>query len=123
MHEKIHVRCGKLFQGTEEKVLENHTIVAEGGVVTRVVPSREVPKESGVAEHDFSRQFVIPGLIDVHTHIAYGNAKTEEDIDLYSSLEFRAVRGVFFAHQVLASGFTTIVAPGDSGMVTRASSA
>jgi len=71
-------------------------------------------------EYDFSRYFVIPGLIDVHTHLAYGNAKTEEDIDLYSSLEFRAVRGVFFAHQVLASGFTTIVAPGDSGMVSRA---
>lgn len=120
MSEKIHVRCGKLFQGTEEKVLENHTIVAEGGVVTRVVDSKDVPKESGVAEHDFSRQFVIPGLIDVHTHIAYGNAKTEEDIDLYASLEFRAVRGLFFAHQVLAAGFTTIVAPGDSGMVTRA---
>jgi len=121
MAEKIHVRCGKLFQGTEEKVLENHTIVAEAGVVTRIAPSKDVPKSAADAkEYDFSRHFVIPGLIDVHTHLAYGNAKTEEDIDLYSSLEFRAVRGVFFAHQVLAAGFTTIVAPGDSGMVSRA---
>jgi imidazolonepropionase-like amidohydrolase len=121
MAEKIHVRCGKLFQGTEEKVLENHTIVAEAGIVTHIAPSKDVPKSAADAkEYDFSRHFVIPGLIDVHTHLAYGNAKTEEDIDLYSSLEFRAVRGVFFAHQVLAAGFTTIVAPGDSGMVSRA---
>ena len=120
MTDKIYVRCGKLFQGIEEKVLENHTLVVEGGVVTGVAPSKDVPNQSGVAEYDFARQFVIPGMIDVHTHIAYGNAKTEEDIDLYASLEFRAVRGLFFAHQVLASGFTTIVAPGDFGMVTRA---
>jgi hypothetical protein len=32
MVKKIHVRCGKLFQGTEEKVLENHTIVVGTGV-------------------------------------------------------------------------------------------
>ena len=43
MVEKIHVRCGKLFQGTEEKVLENHTIVAEDGIVTRVAPTKDVP--------------------------------------------------------------------------------
>src|SRR5215469_65022 len=120
MAEKIHVRCGKLFQGTEEKVLENHTIVAEDGIVASIAPTKDVPKLADAKEYDFSRSFVIPGLIDVHTHLAYGNAKTEEDIDLYSSLEFRAVRGVFFAHQVLASGFTTIVAAGDSGMVSRA---
>ena len=78
MASKVHVRCGKLFQGTEEKVLENHTIVAEDGVVTKVAPTKEVPRSGDVREHDFSRQFVIPGLIDVHTHLAYGNAKTEQ---------------------------------------------
>ena len=44
MAEKIHVRCGKLFQGTDEKVLENHTIVAEAGIVTRIAPTKDVPK-------------------------------------------------------------------------------
>jgi imidazolonepropionase-like amidohydrolase len=29
---------------------------------------------------DYSRQFVMPGLIDVHVHLAYGNAKSEADI-------------------------------------------
>ena len=42
----------------------------------------------------------MPGLIDVHTHLAYGNAKSEEDIDLYSPLEFRALRGLFFAQKI-----------------------
>jgi imidazolonepropionase-like amidohydrolase len=100
--------------------LENQTIVVDDGIISSVRPSSDVSKAESVSEFDFSGNFVLPGLIDVHTHLAYGNAKSEEDIDLYGSLEFRALRGAFFAHQVLASGFTTIVAPGDSGMVSRA---
>src|SRR5260221_11897735 len=60
----------------------------------------------------------MPGLIDVHTHLAYGNAKCEEDIDLYSPLEFRALRGMFFAQKCAAAGFTSICSPGDAGQIS-----
>ncbi len=60
----------------------------------------------------------MPGLIDVHTHLAYGNAKSEEDIDLYSPLEFRALRGLFFAQKVAAAGYTAICSPGDAGQIS-----
>src|SRR5437016_5783212 len=60
----------------------------------------------------------MPGLIDVHTHLAYGNAKSEEDIDLYSPLEFRALRGMFFAQKVAAAGYTAICSPGDAGQIS-----
>ena len=65
MAEKVHVRCGKLFQGAEEKVLENHTIVAEDGIVARIAPTKDVPKLADAKEHDFSRHFVIPGLTGI----------------------------------------------------------
>src|SRR6516225_861972 len=117
MAEKIHVRCGRLFQGTDEKVLENHTIVAEDGIVTCIAPTKDVAKLVDAKEYDFSRNFVIPGLCDYHTHLAYGNAKTEEDIDLYSSLEFRSLRGVFMARRVLNAGVTSICNPGGPGLV------
>jgi hypothetical protein len=51
-------------------------------------------------------------------YLAYGNAKTEEDIDLYSPMEFRALRGMFFAQKVAASGYTAICSPGDAGQVS-----
>src|SRR2546428_11729255 len=60
----------------------------------------------------------MPGLIDVHTHLAYGNAKSEEDIDLYSPLECRALRGLFFAQKVAAAGYTAICSPGDAGQIS-----
>ena len=62
----------------------------------------------------------MPGLIDVHVHLAYGNAKSEEDIDLYSPLEFRALRGLFFAQKLLAAGYTALCSPGDAGQVSLA---
>ena len=67
---------------------------------------------------DHSGHFVMPGLIDVHTHLAYGNAKSEEDIDLYSPMEFRTLRGMFFAQKVAAAGYTAICSPGDAGQIS-----
>jgi len=120
MADKVFVRCGTLFTGDSDELLKNQTMVVEGGRISRIGPSEALPVPADAEVMDFSERFVIPGLIDVHTHLAYGNAKTEEDIDLYASMEFRALRGMYFAHQVLAAGFTSINAPGDSGMVTSA---
>ena len=57
----------------------------------------------------------MPGLVDVHTHLVFGNARSEEDIDYWVTPEFRALRGLFFAQHVLAAGYTSIAVPGDAG--------
>ncbi len=115
-----HVRCGTLFSATDARALTDHTVVVdERGAVSHVGPTAKAPKpgprDSVV---DYSAYFVMPGLIDVHVHLAYGNAKSEEDIDLYNPLEFRALRGLFFAQKVLAAGYTALCAPGDAGQIS-----
>jgi imidazolonepropionase-like amidohydrolase len=64
---------------------------------------------------DAGDRFVMPGLVDAHTHLVFGNARSEEDIDFWGTPEFRALRGLFFAQRVLAAGYTSIVVPGDAG--------
>lgn len=117
---KIFVRCGRLFTGREDEARSGETLVfGEDGVLDHVGPDSAAPDRSrGDRVVDYSGYFVMPGLIDVHTHLAYGNAKSEEDIDLYGPLEFRALRGMFFAQQVAAAGFTAICSPGDAGQIS-----
>ena len=117
---KTFARCGQLFTGREDEARHDGMLVFdERGVLEFVGPTERAPKAAaGEPVLDYSRQFVMPGLIDVHVHLAYGNAKSEEDIDLYSPLEFRALRGLFFAQKLLAAGYTALCSPGDAGQVS-----
>jgi imidazolonepropionase-like amidohydrolase len=115
-----HVRCGQLFTGREDEAETEQTLVFDAdGILTYVGADAAAPKR-GPHDRvlDYSGQFVMPGLTDVHTHLAYGNAKSEEDIDLYSPLEFRALRGLFFAQKCAAAGFTALCSPGDAGQIS-----
>src|ERR1700757_4380819 len=114
------VRCGQLFSGREDDARADEILIFdERGMLDYVGPEAGSPRRArGDRVLDYSRSFVMPGLIDVHTHLAYGNAKSEEDIDLYSPLEFRTLRGMFFAQKMLAAGFTALCAPGDAGQIS-----
>src|SRR5216684_4126391 len=117
---KTFVRCGSLFTGSEDEAQKGGMLVFDGeGRLDFVGPEAAAPRRIKADRlMDHSGGFVMPGLIDVHTHLAYGNAKSEEDIDLYSPLEFRALRGMFFAQKVAASGYTAICSPGDAGHIS-----
>jgi imidazolonepropionase-like amidohydrolase len=117
---KTHVRCGTLFAAGDGEARSGQTLVYDArGILDYVGPTEQAPRMvPGEPVLDYSRQFVMPGLIDVHVHLAYGNAKSEEDIDLYSPLEFRALRGLFFAQKLLAAGYTALCSPGDAGQVS-----
>src|SRR5271166_3462466 len=117
---KTFVRCGHLFTGREDEARSGETLVFdERGTLDYVGPEKNAPRRARNDRLlDYSAYFVMPGLVDVHTHLAYGNAKSEEDIDLYSPLEFRTLRGMFFAQKVAAAGFTAICSPGDAGQIS-----
>jgi imidazolonepropionase-like amidohydrolase len=113
---RTHVDCNTLFTGLEDSARHAQRLVIENGVFTYVGPQATAPERlPGEALIDTGEHFVMPGLVDVHTHLVFGNAKSEEDIDLHVSAEFRALRGLFFTQHVLAAGYTSVVVPGDAG--------
>ena len=114
-----HIRCGKLFTGLSDKAEKDQTIVLKDERIEYVGPTAGAPKAAaGDQTVDHSKHFVLPGLIDIHVHLSYGNCKTEEDIDLYAPVEFRALRGMEAAQRVLKAGFTSICDPATTGLVT-----
>jgi imidazolonepropionase-like amidohydrolase len=113
---RTHVKCNTLFTGLEDTARQHQRLIIEDGVFTYVGPQDSAPAiGAGEDVIDTGEHFVMPGLVDVHTHLVFGNAKSEEDIDLHVSPEFRALRGLFFTQHVLAAGYTSVVVPGDAG--------
>ena len=118
---KTLIQCGRLFTGHADVAAENQTVIVERGRVTAIVPTASAaPAGPSDIVIDHSRRFVMPGLIDIHTHISYGDAKSQEDIDLYASMEYRAIRAMIAAQKVMRAGYTAFADPATSGLVSVA---
>lgn len=74
----------------------------------------QVPRGENVTRIDATGKTVMPGMIDAHCHMTYGESRTEEEIDLYTSPEKRTLKAAFNAQKVLRAGVTSISQPGGS---------
>lgn len=63
---------------------------------------------------DLAGKTILPGLIDAHCHISYGEGRTAEEVDVYGGAEWAAVRAVWNAGKVLQSGVTSFCDPGST---------
>jgi imidazolonepropionase-like amidohydrolase len=113
--------CGQLFSGSESVARKDQALVIEGDRITHIGPLAALPAlTAGENVVDYRRYFVMPGLSDLHTHLSYGNARSEEEVDLYGSLEYRAIRSLAAAQRMLKAGFTALLDPACAGLVTPA---
>ncbi|ARP83498.1 hypothetical protein CAL12_23525 [Bordetella genomosp. 8] len=106
-----------LIDGTGGPAIENGNMrIADGRVVAvwqgKARPAvAEAPADEAV---DTRGATIMPGLIDTHCHISYGEGRAAEEIDVYGGAEWAAVRAVWNAGKVLQSGVTTICDPGST---------
>ena len=63
---------------------------------------------------DASGKVVMPGLIDAHCHLTYGESKTQEDQDLYTSVESKTLAAAHNVVRMLDAGVTSFCEPGGS---------
>ena len=121
MTARTFIHCGHLFDGLSGRAEALQTLVVYGDTIDWVGPTAQAPDMTdGDTLLDYSGLFVMPGMVDCHAHITYGNALTQEDIDLYASMEFRTLRSMVAAQAILKSGFTSIIDPACSGLISPA---
>jgi imidazolonepropionase-like amidohydrolase len=112
----LRIAGGTVIDGTGQPpkladvLVRNNRIVAVGA---DALPG-EVPPPDGMETIDATGMTVMPGLIDVHCHMTYGESKTEEEIDLYTGHELRTLIAAANAEKVLRAGVTSISQPGGS---------
>jgi imidazolonepropionase-like amidohydrolase len=106
------IRAGTLIDGKSDKPRANQVIVIRGNRIESVSDASSAKISAGATEIDLSKQTVLPGLIDSHTHIFLQGedpAKGGYDANLLSQgLALRAVRAGVAAKRALEQGFTTL---------------
>ena len=101
---------GTPVQPSTNVLVKDDRIVAVGSQVSRA----DVPRGEPLREVDATGRTVMPGLIDAHCHMTYGESQSEEEIDLYTSPELRTLKAAWNAQKVLRAGVTGISQPGGS---------
>lgn len=121
MTTRTFIQCGRLFDGLSGRSAPDQTVLLYGDTIDWVGPTAQAPAaQAGDLRLDYSAHFVMPGMVDCHAHISYGNALAQEDIDLYATMEFRTLRSMVAAQAILKSGFTSILDPACSGLIAPA---
>src|SRR5678815_841152 len=113
---KLLIRGGTMIDGRGGAPATGQALLIERDRIAAVGPEADVRR--GLDGHDPTLQTidaagktVMPGLIDSHCHINYGEVETEEELDLYTPVEYRALRAAWNAEKVLRAGVTSSPAP------------
>src|SRR5688572_25052345 len=106
---------GRVLPCEDTKVISDGTVVTEGDRIAWVGASQELPPRFQGPEFqpiDASGKTVMPGLVDGHMHISFGQAATEEELSIYTPPEYRAIRAAVDAEKCLLAGVTSSCDPG-----------
>ncbi len=106
---------GLLLDCTGAKPRERMSLRVKDGRISSIWHGDERPPEAqGPADRAIraNGKTIMPGLIDAHTHISYGEGRNAEEIDVYGGPEWNTLRAAWNAERVLQAGVTSIVDPG-----------
>ena len=111
------IHTGTLLDPGSGRITHGDTIIVEKGLITAIGPAVQIP--AGAEVVDLSQEWVLPGLIDAHTHLSLSEHPDElpplESTYLRDSTAYRSLRGMHNAIGVVWAGFTTIRDIGNSG--------
>jgi len=104
-HATIAIRAGRLIDVESGRVSTDQVILVRDGRIQAVGPNLKAPEDASLI--DLSKQTVLPGLVDCHTHMA-DLADSEPLSLLRKSAVETAYAAIPNARVTLMAGFTTV---------------
>ncbi|HUG10909.1 MAG TPA: amidohydrolase family protein, partial [Opitutaceae bacterium] len=96
-----------LIDGRGGPAVANSALIATDGRITWVGPAGELKAPAGATVQDLAGKFVMPGMIDLHTHVS------NSDVEVQDPVRFFTREGVTRDLQLYASyGTTAVVSQG-----------
>ena len=100
-----------------DRWLSGQDVLVENGKIAAVGPAGSLAAPAGARRLDLAGLHLIPGLIDLHTHLLlhpYDETSWDDQV-LREPLELRTIRATVAARKTLEAGFTTIRELGTEG--------
>ncbi|HEY3625043.1 MAG TPA: amidohydrolase family protein, partial [Terracidiphilus sp.] len=108
------VRAGHVLDVKTGKLSDTQTIVVVGDTIQSIGPNSSATAQPGDTVIDLGGMTVMPGMIDVHTHLTM-NTDFDPFHEVTSTDAKEAINGVANARTTLLAGFTTVRNVGASG--------
>ena len=102
------IRAGNLIDPAAGTALKGQIILVKDGKIVEVGPKVQIPDVAEII--DLTNAWVMPGLMDGHTHITldFDMSSGFDTIYLRESSAMRALRGLKTAQDILQTGFTVV---------------
>jgi imidazolonepropionase-like amidohydrolase len=101
------IRAGHVLNVRTGELRANQAIVIEGDKIAQIAPSSEVAAAPGDTTIDLPDATLLPGLIDMHTHLTFDlNSLGYQGLSISTARE--ALHGARNARRTLEAGFTTV---------------
>jgi imidazolonepropionase-like amidohydrolase len=110
--ERVLVKAAHLIDGRADAAREGLAVLVEGDRIQKVGPAAELQAQApGVRVIDLGAAWLLPGLIDAHTHILLQGDITAAEYDeqlLKESIPYRTLRAAAAVRTAVMNGFTAI---------------
>jgi imidazolonepropionase-like amidohydrolase len=103
----IVIKAGWLWDGTGADPIRNGVVVVDEDRIVAAGPADAINVPQDAQVEDRPDEFLMPGLIDAHTHITIVPGMGDQTGQLMQPIEQQTMRGVGNMRRVLRSGVTT----------------
>jgi imidazolonepropionase-like amidohydrolase len=110
-----HIFRGRVIDGTGRAPIDDGVVVVVGERIAWVGAANDLPqpwRDDTTANTVLAGDgTIMPGIVDAHCHISYGEPRSEEELAMYGSAEWRAIVAGWNARKVLRAGVTSASDP------------